>query len=256
MKKYFIMALAVMLLVNSCFAPAVAEVYKLNKKFSIRNDVKFHMKRGDVIQAETKYGTDMSRQKNATLHIIDDSVAGGYFTYSDIVEIRGVSFFREEAEYPTYKLNYYFNEDDQLVEVCYLDYGDNSLYKPEFANEDYSRTLKMLTEKYGEPTAVMINKNGALLNIHTFSHSSQTLSPAVFPSSIKQVGIKDCAQWVIQYKDCICLIELTLRQDDNTASKRGFVGPLMLAYRLFDHDEFQEVVNKASEAKQQATQDF
>ena len=252
MKRFFALVCLLIFMMTSLSASAEWELPVFNEDFSIRNGILFHMRRDEVIQSEAAYGTDISRINDRTLYIIDDSFSDGYFDYSNILEIYGVSFFRAEAEYPSYRLHYFFDNSDCLIEMCYLDYGDNQLYKPELANEDYFRTLKMLEEKYGKPLAVMTNGVGSLLELHSFSHSAQVLSPELR----NQVSIKDCSQWIIQYNDCFCLIELTLRKDKTFAAERGFVGPLMLSYRLYDYDEFQEVVNTATEEKRKATQDY
>ena len=104
---------------------------------------------------------------------------------------------------------------------------------------------------YNKPIGEVTSGKGSLLGAHTYAFLEPTgYSSFSYTSSY-------CTQWLIQYDDCYCIIELFIR-DAYTDSQRllGYVSDLILAYRLVTESELAELLDDAKVRQQEATRDI
>lgn len=246
--KRLISLVAVFVALFACSAQA--DTKRIEEKFTIRNGITYHMHRNDVITAEKEYGTEGS-MRDDVMTVLDSESSNGWSSYVDTVRYwpSGGVLGKNSGI-----LNYIFDDNEQLIGLFYsISHGDNdkNFYPGSEAQTDYKRIRSNLIEKYGEPIGEVKNGNGKLLGAHTHRY----LQAASFEDVIYTYS--NCTQWLVQYDDCYCIIELLIQDSImEMMSLAGYVQNLSLAYRLVDQNELNMLMNETQQRINEKNRDI
>lgn len=256
MKRLVSFALALIIFALPVLASA-ASATRMEGNFSIRNGITYRMTADEIMAAERAYGTDMSdawiadaRIGESVISVVDNTAPEGKSLMGG-VRINRLKLLGKLSDYGS--LLFLVDENGYFCEMIYqINAGDYEQfsYPGDEAREDYARLKSDLTNKYGKPIGEVASGKGSLLGAHTHSFNQAGYFGIVYTFS-------DCTQWLLQYDDCYCVIELFIR-DGLTSTDRllGRVGSLHLAYRLVTADELAELLDDAKQRQKDATRDI
>lgn len=252
MKRLVSFALALIIFALPVLASA-ASATRMEGNFSIRNGITYRMTADEIMAAERAYGTDMSNAGtvNSVISVVDNTSPKGY-SYLPGIRMNRLKLLGKTANNGS--LLFLTDKSGHFCEMIYdIHAGDDEqfFYPGNEAREDYARLKSDLTNKYGKPIGEVTSGKGSLLGAHTYAFLEPTgYSSFSYTSSY-------CTQWLIQYDDCYCIIELFIR-DAYTDSQRllGYVSDLILAYRLVTESELAELLDDAKVRQQEATRDI
>lgn len=251
MKRLVSFALALIIFALPVLASA-ASATRMEGNFSIRNGITYRMTADEIMAAERAYGTDMSNAGtvNSVISVVDNTSPKGY-SYLPGIRMNRLKLLGKTANNGS--LLFLTDKNGLFCEMIYdIHAGDDEqfFYPGNEAKEDYARLKSDLTNKYGKPIGEVTSGKGSLLGAHTYAFLEPTGFSFSYTSSY-------CTQWLIQYDDCYCIIELFIR-DAYTDSQRllGYVSDLILAYRLVTESELAELLDDAKVRQQEATRDI
>ena len=251
MKRLVSFMLAIIIFALPVLASA-ASATRVEGNFSIRNGITYGMTADEIMAAERAYGTDMSDagKGNGVISVVDTNAPEGY-SYMPGIRMNRLKLLGKLSDYGS--LLFLVDENGHFCEMIYqINAGDYTQfsYPGDEAREDYARLKADLTNKYGKPIGEVASGKGSLLGAHTHSFNEAGSFGVVYTFS-------DCAQWLLQYDDCYCIIELFIR-DGITSTDRllGNVASLHLAYRLVTANELNELLDDAKQRQKDATRDI
>ncbi len=243
--KRLISLVAVFVLLFVCSAQA--DTKRIEEQFTIRNGITYHMHRDAVIVVEKEYGTE-DTPWDQQMRVRDADSLNGYVNVDKIQYSLPGALGKKSGG-----LHYIFNENKQLIGLYYeIREGDKEkyFYPGSEAQTDYKRIRSNLIEKYGQPIGEVKNGNGKLLGAHTHRYLQAAYVDIILTYS-------NCTQWLVQYDDCYCVIELLI-QDHVMSEMRaiGYVDALSLAYRLVDQNELNMLMNETQQRINEKNRDI
>lgn len=238
----FVSALILLLMIS-----AHADTKRMQGNFTIRNGITYRMPKDEIISAERAYG-NQKEPLSRGLCIWDDDAPDGTVTISTL-RFEGFPLLGE-----THKrcaLGYCLDEKEQLIGMyqCIIGGDDGYTYFKTDAKSDYSRIRSDLIAKYGPPIGELTNGNGTLLTAHTHAYIDADISDVYGTTST-------CSQWLVQYDDCYCIIELFIREGNSALQTRGMVNSVYLAYRFVTATELDELMQDAQQRKNEQYRDI
>lgn len=249
MKRLVSFALALIIFALPVLASA-ASATRMEGNFSIRNGITYRMTADEILAAERAYGTDMSMAGIGDFGVLDNTAPDGE-TYVDCVRINRLKLLGKTSNYGN--IRFLLDENGRFFEMLYNIHAGNDeqfFYPGREAREDYARLKNDLKNKYGQPIGEVNSGKGSLLGAHTYAFNEAGSFGIVYTFS-------DCTQWLIQYDDCYCIIELFIR--DHYAEPQitlGYVSGLFLSYRLVTENELAELLDDAKQRQKDATRDI
>lgn len=233
----------VLLFINSAYA----DTTRMKGNFTIRNGIAYRMSRENIVAAEKAYGTTQEA-KNTTFLVLDNDAPEGY-TDVDIVRFNRMTLLGEEHDHCS--LIYFLDKNERLTGMHYsINTGDYDKYNyPRTdAQSDYSRLKSDLIAKYGQPIGNVANGKGSLLAAHTYSYLAA--------STLVTYTASNCTQWLVQYDDCYCIVELFIRDGSSMQQILDHVGGVYLSYRLVTAEELNELMQEAQQQQNEQYRDI